>query len=1386
MATTLDVPFLLGGREVMVKSTDDSRLWHRSVVVCRCHRDVYQRVMEADPFTDTDAFYWIMTPDSDVYPEELSVHPLLSLMGTTPDGDLVLGSGIGRTSHLNRVYAFSPFPTPAAFAEALRACQTEAEQAILDLVQSVSLSLGQGALPPATGAWRRITTVGIAGVALVSRSGELLVLMDCVATSGAASPELDARILEISRDKLGKQHEDVKDAIDCCTESVWDSWPLTGPRTVLWCLTFIAQTNGHPRARHTWWKHTCRLTSGDPGVSDHETAMKGLEYLLTYDQLNAPELVFAELFTRRAQLAEFRHRHLLLRPDDFGDDLANDEFLYLGLGETRGQIMLCPALDEYVAANLHRESTAAKERRKLREERQLARASPSMVPSQAAAAALTSAADPLRGLVGGPPAIPKAKAKQKGKESKAAAGHAPVAKELLPTMAPFCEAAQFNSDTSGSLSRSVKRRLKVKTHWQAAVNSAVESTNDLRGVGRVESSLGLSRAQRGAHEHISRIFRAVLPPPCAAVEAFKELCGTRAGYDDADPRVAFQYDLISMPSRGGVADGDEVLTGGPLYHWNNCVKALMRSDQDLSDTSGLPVKPYPDPTLIRDNMMYAKLIADMCSLGLCSLRAHQAATVGIFFARKKNGMQGVILLDTRLVNARFQEAEHAVLPAPGAWASIELQPEDELVFSHMDVECAFYRIRAPPGVSDHFVLPRVSGRLIRQLAPACDVAGADWLSPHLEAMAMGWSWALHFCQQMVVASVQKVGIPAGQFFRGKRPSPDLTDAMVAAAVYVDNAIVTGTDEKRATVTADAVFKQLEADGLDCKTIEHGPEVARFTGLDLRRASGRISVGHARCWKVRLALSHVLAVGRASGPEMHTLLGRYTWSAILRRRLLSLPRACYRFVDKAGPERVPLWCSVRRELKWMVPLLPLAYADAKRPWRECVAATDSEGANLIDNGGFGVVGELLGSEQARAWGLQQERWRFAVADAVQARAAALAAAAAPATAGSPGPQAGGASQAPLEGSVELPVSFSHLAADSGFISRWAPGEFNPADGPSRLKGPVVRSGSGDPRDARWHDCSTDTQHTALLAAVEARARDEFRRGGAGGPAAGSWRAAPPPIELTGADDAIDDWYSAAGTRRSSSSSAPQSARGPALRSRAGVLPVKRPLGAADLTPPSAQQRRARARRRVEVHRAQASLCRDLGAYFLEVGHQAGMPLSTPLEIDLALVEHLEDLYFNGFNHDAGEKVVASLEFRTPELKVPGSTLLPRAKNALRGFRRLAPGLSRAPFPWLALCAMAGAAMSLGRQEMLSVASKTHEFDESLLLDDVEFDSSVRRYEKHARVLKQAGNMTPASREHGLLVADHLADILAGRRAAPQPPNMRVPQLDQAGGRRRGKP
>ena len=46
-----------------------------------------------------------------------------------------------------------------------------------------------------------------------------------------------------------------------------------------------------------------------------------------------------------------------------------DEFVYMGTERTRGLLMVGPAVEEHVASVLAREAGAAKERRKIREER---------------------------------------------------------------------------------------------------------------------------------------------------------------------------------------------------------------------------------------------------------------------------------------------------------------------------------------------------------------------------------------------------------------------------------------------------------------------------------------------------------------------------------------------------------------------------------------------------------------------------------------------------------------------------------------------------------------------------------------------------------------------------------------------------------------------------------------------------------------------------------------------------------------------------------------------------------------------------------------------------------------------------------------------------------
>ena len=65
-----------------------------------------------------------------------------------------------------------------------------------------------------------------------------------------------------------------------------------------------------------------------------------------------------------------------------------------------------------------------------------------------------------------------------------------------------------------------------------------------------------------------------------------------------------------------------------------------------------------------------------------------------------------------------------------------------------DVNTAFYRILAPNGMSDFFNLPSVPTQLLlREGVKVPDLLQhPPNVSPQLQVLAMGCSWALYFCQ----------------------------------------------------------------------------------------------------------------------------------------------------------------------------------------------------------------------------------------------------------------------------------------------------------------------------------------------------------------------------------------------------------------------------------------------------------------------------------------------------------------------------------------------------------------------------------------------------------------------------------------------------------------
>ena len=97
--------------------------------------------------------------------------------------------------------------------------------------------------------------------------------------------------------------------------------------------------------------------------------------------------------------------------------------------------------------------------------------------------------------------------------------------------------------------------------------------------------------------------------------------------------------------------------------------------------------------------------------------------------------------------------------------------------------------------------------------------------------------------------------------------------------------------------------------------------------------------------------------------LRSLLGLWLWMALLRRELLAVPSNIFQFVRVYDATVTRWWESVRREVIMMAYLLPFAKHRADAPLANVLFATDAEGSNHEDRGGYGIVGAEVSEEDA---------------------------------------------------------------------------------------------------------------------------------------------------------------------------------------------------------------------------------------------------------------------------------------------------------------------------------------------------------------------------------------------------------------------------------------
>jgi len=186
---------------------------------------------------------------------------------------------------------------------------------------------------------------------------------------------LDARIMRV-RTLQGKRFREIKDAAADMAEVTFDDWPLKGPRTAGWCITFLASQPGGAAEHHLLWRRAANLAVTDFGVIEHEAIMECIRQAVNYDQYDLSNSASFEVLVRRAQTIEYSHMERTRegfgsqnKPTaGFGGLTYEEQEAFAGTARS-SVLMIAPSLLEFVKTDVARHSELMKSIIKSREYR---------------------------------------------------------------------------------------------------------------------------------------------------------------------------------------------------------------------------------------------------------------------------------------------------------------------------------------------------------------------------------------------------------------------------------------------------------------------------------------------------------------------------------------------------------------------------------------------------------------------------------------------------------------------------------------------------------------------------------------------------------------------------------------------------------------------------------------------------------------------------------------------------------------------------------------------------------------------------------------------------------------------------------------------------------
>eukprot|EP00438_Fugacium_kawagutii_P031464 Skav222633 [mRNA] locus=scaffold10:186469:187585:+ [translate_table: standard] len=328
--------------------------------------------------------YVVITPDGDVYSEELS------MLNSDIRSMRVRGANNRLPADVPaaEVYALPHWPPPELTRlrdEARAVAERERGGAVVAAPAAGAALAPAAALIPSGDASEDMKFA--AGVVEGAKAIHTLpsgrqIFVECV--DGAdlekfkQKPSLcDDRILPQLLNAMQMPERSLKDVASACVERKMP-WSITGPRTARWCVSYLAVENLGFEGHHERLRQVSKSDASSWGIQEHFQVSMALRQALLVDQVDAFNMLSVEIQFRRLQTIEFSYSERAKEAESkaVGGRLSLEEQTTFG-GVTRqySTLMICPELLDFVKQEqeTEKEASLAKNLRKAREERESAR-----------------------------------------------------------------------------------------------------------------------------------------------------------------------------------------------------------------------------------------------------------------------------------------------------------------------------------------------------------------------------------------------------------------------------------------------------------------------------------------------------------------------------------------------------------------------------------------------------------------------------------------------------------------------------------------------------------------------------------------------------------------------------------------------------------------------------------------------------------------------------------------------------------------------------------------------------------------------------------------------------------------------------------------------------